>query len=599
MNKISLDTEAARQATFEEPVTAATPQGYPAIDERPCYRVFDDWLETDGRKLRPGVYYFGMRAGKGDAPPAPYDDWICSPVHILAVTRDESGGNYGRLLRFLNSDRRWRTWAMPMNLLRGDGSDLRGELLDAGVLLDARNRHGLAAYLQAKEPTRRVLAATRVGWAGGNFVLPGEVIGPNPESVIFQSPERASDAFSRAGSLKGWIENVASKAINNPVLALALSTAFAGPLLNLCHAEGGGVHLVGDSSTGKTTAAEAAASVWGGAAFKRSWRATANGVEGAAALSNDTLLVLDEISEADPREVGQIAYLLANGAGKQRAGRNGTARAVQHWRTLIVSTGERTIATAMLEGGHRAKAGQSVRLLDVPCQRTFGAWDALHGAADGRAFSDALKTAVAKHHGHAGRAFLERLTMDEQDFAALLTRLKSLPAFCPSGASEQEKRAGGRFALIAMAGELATDYGLTGWAGGEATMAAAIAFEAWRGMREGQGANAENVQIVAVLADFIAKHGDSRFSDRNADSALPVRDRAGWWEASDDGRVYLFTGAGLREALRGFDFNRALDIMELAGIIPTPGPDKKRAKSERIGGRVVKLYHVFAHRLDV
>ena len=86
-------------------------------------------------------------------------------------------------------------------------------------------------------------------------------------------------------------------------------------------------------------------------------------MEGAAALFNDCLLALDEISECDPREVGAIVYSLGNGRGKQRAGRSGNARGVTRWRCFILSSGERSIATTMLEGGHRAKAGQAVRLI--------------------------------------------------------------------------------------------------------------------------------------------------------------------------------------------------------------------------------------------
>ena len=180
----------------------------------------------------------------------------------------------------------------------------------------------------------------------------------------------------------------------------------------LCNAEGGGLHFLGDSSTGKTTLLEAGCSVWGGPNYRRSWRATANGMEGVAALFNDCLLALDEISECDPREVGAIVYALGNGRGKQRAGRTGHARAITRWRCLILSSGERTIATTMQEGGHRAKAGQAVRLLDIPAARAFGAWDTLHGLPSGTAFSDAIKRAAVKHHGHAGRAFLEKLTRD-------------------------------------------------------------------------------------------------------------------------------------------------------------------------------------------
>jgi putative DNA primase/helicase len=129
-------------------------------------------------------------------------------------------------------------------------------------------------------------------------------------------------------------------------------------MLARCNAEGGGVHFVGDSSTGKTTLLEAGCSVWGGPNYRRSWRATANGMEGAAALFNDCLLALDEISECDPREVGAIVYSLGNGRGKQRAGRSGNARGVTRWRCFILSSGERSIATTMLKADTGPRPGK-------------------------------------------------------------------------------------------------------------------------------------------------------------------------------------------------------------------------------------------------
>jgi putative DNA primase/helicase len=52
------------------------------------------------------------------------------------VTFDGQGNNFGRLLRFKPTVGKWREWAMPMELLAGDGSQLRGELLAMGVELD-------------------------------------------------------------------------------------------------------------------------------------------------------------------------------------------------------------------------------------------------------------------------------------------------------------------------------------------------------------------------------------------------------------------------------------------------------------------------------
>ncbi len=571
---------------------ATDPAPIPFLDaaDRPCFAVLDDPTEWNGRKLRAGVYYCGI-SEKRDAPPTPYEIWICSPLHIEAITFDEHGGNFGRLLRFKNSLGQWREWAMPMELLRGSGEELRGELLAMGVELElGKARSYLPAYLQSRVPDRKMRCASRVGWVDRAFVLPDAAIGPGAEEIVFQSGERSYAEFAVAGTLADWQASIARKASANPLLMLALSAAFAGPLLAPCHAEGGGLHFVGDSSTGKTTLIQAACSVWGGPDYRRSWRATSNGLEGAAALFNDCLLALDEISECHPREVGAIVYALGNGIGKQRASRTGAARVLNRWRCLVLSSGERGIAASMAEGGRRVKAGQTVRLLDVPVARKHGAFDDLHGAATAAAFADGIKTATSKCYGAAGRTFLKELSRDTRDFCALLERCKALPQFDPGTHEGQAKRAAARFALIGLAGELATEYGITGWAEKEAIRAAAEAFRLWQGWH-GKG-NDERRQIAEAMADFIDRHGDARFSDIKAMPDVPIRDRAGWWRDGTDGREYLFTAPGLREALTGFDFKRALDALQEIGALPAPGATGERARFLRINGRGVKLYPI-------
>lgn len=573
-------------AEVAEVTKPSSPQ-VPGTDARPCFTVFDDWHEQGGMKYRPGVWYFSA-----DKDGNPSQAWICSPLHISAITFDGQDNNFGRLLRFKNSVGRWREWAMPMELLKGAGDELRGELLAMGVEIDSsRNaRQLLASYLQAEHPDKQIRCALQVGWCDDSYVLPDVVIGPKASGVIFQSGERGHEEHTTGGNLANWQSEIAARAPGNTLLTLALLAAFAGPLLKLCNAEGGGIHFIGDSSTGKTTLLEAACSVWGGSNYRRSWRATANGMEGAAALFNDCLLALDEISECSPHEVGAIVYTLGNGRGKQRSSRSGNARSVTRWRCFTLSSGERSLATTMEEGGRRAKAGQAVRLLDLPASRKYGAWDELHGLPSGTAFSDAIKRAAATHHGHAGRAFLEKLTRDPRDFCALLEQFKSLPDFSAPDGEGQDKRAAGRFALLGLAGELATKYGLTGWAEGEATRAAAAAFKLWRTSR-GTG-NDERREVVDRLASFLERHGDGRFSDADSNTDIQLRDRAGWWRDSPDGREYLLTSDGMREALKGFDFKRALDILEEIGAVPKAGSDGKRTKLYRIGGRASRLYPV-------
>jgi putative DNA primase/helicase len=120
------------------------------------------------------------------------------------------------------------------------------------------------------------------------------------------------------------------------------------------------------TTEGKTTCVRAGCSVWGGANYMRSWQSTANGIEAAAVLFNDGLLCLDELGQADPWEVSQVIYFLANGQGKQRANRYGAARRIHRWNVIVLSTGEHSIETHLEQKCIQAKAGQSVRLLNVP-----------------------------------------------------------------------------------------------------------------------------------------------------------------------------------------------------------------------------------------
>jgi putative DNA primase/helicase len=597
------DKPEAVTACDETPVTAVSPSDVCWISvpeqDRPCFRVIDSptCIAESGAILRPGVWFFTVKSRKQDQAPQLTEEWVCSPLHIEAITHDEYGNNFGRKLRFMNALGQWREWAMPMELLRGHGEELRGELLSMGLHIDPGGHRLLSQYLQTVVPTFRLKCATQAGWFGNAFVLPNQVLGPGADGVIFQNGERAQEEYTKGGTLEGWQSEVARHAIGNPLLMLAISASFAGPLLAKCNAGSGGIHLVGDSSTGKTTLVEAGGATWGGPNYRRSWRATANGIEGAAALFNDSLLVLDEISECDPREVGAIVYALGNGRGKQRANRTGNARSVVQWRCIVLSTGERTIATSMAEGGYRVMAGQSVRLLDIVVNKQHGAWDELHGMESGAAFSDAIKRASATHYGHAGPMFVEKLAADSRDMCALLEEVKALPPFRISDGAGQEKRAADRLALVALAGELAMEYGITGWPKGGAIKAAAEALLLWRSMR-GQG-NAERQEILDRIARFIERHGDSRFS--SADTPLgedAIRaNRAGWWREEATGRIYLFNTDGLREALKGLDFKRSLNVLEEAGVLPPAQASGERSKPFRIGGRSVRVYFINPDKL--
>ena len=95
-------------------------------------------------------------------------------------------------------------------------------------------------------------------------------------------------------------------------------------------------------------------------------------------------------------------------------------------------------------------------------------------------------------------------------------------AIVPDSAVGQVKRGGRRFALVAAAGEMATEAGLTGWPAGEATRAAKACFDAWIASRGGTGSS-EVTSMLRQVRRFLETHGDGRFAmwHRGADDHAP------------------------------------------------------------------------------
>lgn len=565
---------------------------FPSEQERPCWRCYDDWIERPGhaKKSKPGVYFHGIKEN-ADPPPTITDTWHCGPLHVVALTANQEDGDHGRLLHYRNVNGNWKKWAMPMQMLAGDGVEVLGVLYGEGLALDRKSKARILDYINSQTPTDRLKAASTTGWHGGAFVLPNEVIGAS--DIWYQATERTAP-YGTAGTLDGWKAEVAAHAVGNPMLTLGLSAALAGPLLERLNIDGAGLHLYGDSSTGKTSILMAATSVWGGPAFRRTWRVTSNGLEGAARMHTGTLLALDEVGEVSARDLYESAYALVNGHGKTRANVRGEARQVSRWRVFVMSTGEVTITSRMASGGFEAKAGQGLRLLDVPITGTHGAWDDLHGLASGAALSDAIRDGATQHYGHAGRAFVQALIGDEglelsDKLQALVDRLGAVDG--------QEIRAARVFALCGMAGELAREAGIVPWEPAQAIRAAMYGFNLWRTHRGTGGRNAEDAAILRAVADFIDKHGDSRFSGLDDHNAPPVRDRAGYWKDGAGGKLFLLTSSGLREATNGSDLKRVIRALDDAGALAEKDTGRKtRAVWTPHGTK--RLYHVDPSKLD-
>jgi putative DNA primase/helicase len=333
--------------------------------------------------------------------------------------------------------------------------------------------------------------------------------------------------------------------------------------------------------------------VFGDESYKRSWKATSNGMEATAAMFNDSLLALDEISECDPKEIGIIVYALGNGVGKQRANRHGGSRAAYQWKVMVLSNGERSIDCAMSEAGKQIKAGQSLRLLSIPIFGKYGAFDCIHDKKDGRDLSDHLQTAATKFYGVAGIEYLTKLVAETRNLDQLATDYTE--ALINEELGSQEKRAAKRFGLLALAGELATEYGITGWQTGNAVNGVIECFAKWREFFG--GGDIEEQQVLSAMKDFIDRFGDSRFSDVTQTENIKINDRAGYWLDENEGRTYLFNDAGMKEALEKNGLKRGLEVLKKHSWLML-GSDGRNKKQHRVHGKLERFYSVKTPEAD-
>ncbi|MDM7322458.1 MAG: DUF927 domain-containing protein [Gammaproteobacteria bacterium] len=515
--------------------------------------------------------------------------WICSRIDVLAKTRNGGSEEWGRLLEWHDDDGMAHRWAMPMSLLQGDGLEVRRELARRGLRISPsrKARDLLQAYLQVWPTEAMARCVECIGWHGSVYLLPQEAIGQTEEIVVYQSEHAIAPGFATRGDVESWREHVGKLLSGNSRLVFAAACALAGSLLDIVGEEGGGFHLRGASSTGKSTALRAAASIWGGRDYVRNWRATANGLEGVAAAHNDGVLILDEIGQCDPKQAGETAYLLANGQGKTRANRTGAARPVARWRLLFLSSGEESLPALAARAGYRTTAGQEVRLADIEADAGcgMGLFENLHGYSSPAAFAQAIKDATDRHHGAIGRAWLERIVANREQWADTLRSIvDKFATMGGEGATGQVVRVAKRFGLVAAAGELATRYGLTGWQEGESFAAAKACFLSWlEGFGGGKVLHEERA-ILAQVQAFIEAHGDARFQRLDGDDNRIVRDRVGFVRQREGATEYLILPEAFRrEVCKGFDSKEAVRVLREVGWL-VPGGDNRPTRSERIGG---------------
>ncbi len=171
------------------------------------------------------------------------------------------------------------------------------------------------------------------------------------------------------GKKKIWFDMVNDYVLSSPALTFALVVGLSAVLNGLnsgfCGGETPLVHFVGGSSTGKTTAAMLAISAGGNPAITmnglfRSWGATKNALISSLVDNFGMPIAFDEASMFPGKDFSSFIYTMTSGREKDRLTKELNLRETKGYRTVILSTGEKSILSNC-----NSNNGIKVRVLEI------------------------------------------------------------------------------------------------------------------------------------------------------------------------------------------------------------------------------------------
>ncbi len=470
-----------------------------------------------------------------------------TPIWVEALSRDGDGENWGRYVAWKDPDGTLHQEAIGAGRFHSKGNELAQDFADRGLSIVPRKETKLLQYLAAFNINKRMKSATATGWLGEAFVLPAQTINaPDTDQIVYQPVEyhAAADAIYSQGTPQEWRDKVTRPIASSPMARFAVAASLSAPLRYRANVESGGFHFYGQTSQGKTTTLQAAASVWGNAAdpnisgghdvFLQRWNATKNGLEGVASGFNDLPLIIDEVNEADSREFGRIIYQLMAGTGKARAIKSGAGRKRRHWRVTVLSAGELSVSQFMHTTGVKVMGGQLVRLIDIPA----------YGLFDDKDTVDRIKRSCGEYFGTAGPEFLRRFIAEGMEDALGNDQLEKLADSIGQADTTEQCRVRWKIALVALAGEAAITLDVLPWERGSVLESCREVYRRW--LSSGQGCD-DAMRGIGNVKEFIQAHGDAHFARLDGNDKMTIRDRAGW--RGDD--VYHFTPKAFDQACGG------------------------------------------------
>lgn len=527
-------------------------------------------------------------------------DFLCTPLDVigLGLDYDEDKEHFYIL--------QWNAIGDGSEIIEAVPSAEMGQqegwkmLARKGVNLTfkPRLRLELAEHIQNKAGfAQRWAITSKSGWKNGAYIMPnGDIIGEtnNKTPLFLRVKAEKAQYYTTSGSLEEWQQHIARYAVGNSMILLAIACGLAAPIIGILNAANFGLHLFVNSSSGKTISSKLGASLYGHGKFTlSSWKGTDNGIVNEAISHNDGFLVMDELTQIDPKHGKDIAYALFNGEDKTRAKADGGNRKKRHWNVLVLSTGEKDLETQLSETKIHVKAGELVRLINIP----FEPFQAFHEFTDsslsefeqGKRFAETLEQNSTLYYGTAGRAWVEYLSENrdliKSSFALYNQKwVDNLPK--DKNVSNQIGRIARNFAVLETACQCSRF--ITGWTEQQISETLQHVFDLWTGNNGYK--DREIQQIIETLDGFLSQNLH-RFYKKENGYVSEVPNAAGAYIETDKPCYYVFD-AVIRDVFKHYNEKTVIKALHNQGRLlkKETGRDKSTIPTEFQKGGYKRAY---------
>lgn len=323
---------------------------------------------------------------------------VFSNIEIDRINRNIDTEQYSSILRFYFRGQKHEIEVKRSSYLS------RKEIIklqDIGLDVIEHNVDKLIKYLKSLEMDAPVF------WVHSNVgfdIFDEKYVFKHARGINVPSSYDGNLDIAPNGSYSEWYSTIRNYVIGNvaleTIMVIGFSSAIVGLLGLMFNFDSLLVHIVGDSTTGKSTASMLAISLWGNPNPKipnglaTTWNTTENAMFKNIVGNRGLAVLFDEVSMNDSLDFTKFIYKFTGNKDKARLNKESKIDEIGTWSSTFISNGE----FSLLEKSKK-NTGAQLRIIEF----NNISWTKNAQSAD------AIQQSILQNYGHAGLEFVNKL----------------------------------------------------------------------------------------------------------------------------------------------------------------------------------------------